>query len=186
MHWKRGSLAVLAVIAFALASLLVPALVAVPWLAAKHGAKSSWHDALFMVSFLLHLMFYALYFFGVPQLFLLLWLRATGFWVRLVAGALTGWLFLSLLFLDGLIDHLARQTTGTVTLIGLYVGQVFLRPAETIARFIATFSPATFFFSALIGALITIFCWVPVYRLLGDKRRDWDAAILSGRPPYAR
>lgn len=186
MGWGNRGILAAALIIFMAASLLVPAVVAVPWLTAKHSPKSSWQDVLLAASFLLHLTYYALYFFGVPQLFLLLWLRATGFWTRLVVGALTGWLFLFLMFLDTLIDHLARQTIGIAAMFALYAEQVFLRPVETITRFITAFSSGTLVLSALIGMIIAVFCWAPVYRLVGDKRRDWDATILSGRPPYAR
>jgi hypothetical protein len=135
------------------------------------------------ISFMLYLAFVVITFFALPQAALLLKLGVTNVWARAFTGAISGWMYLFVMFVEvQLMAH--AEAERSVMSVSIALWKIAVALPQQIAYFATHEGRGTLLFFALLGAALGAFIWRPMYRLGG--KRDWDDPILAGRPPYAR
>ena len=145
--------------------------------------RSGLSGILLAISFILHLAFAVIIFFALPQAALLLKLNVRNVWARVFTGAISGWMYLFVTFVEAQLIALAEAERSVVRVTIAFWRILASLPGQ-IAFFAIHESRGTLLLFALLGAALGAFLWTPMYRLRG--KRDWDDPILAGRPPYAR
>src|SRR5277367_4742005 len=113
MNFKRTGFVILAIISL-LAAILFLLCVLTALAKASQMLPAPWGTALGFICAAVYIALFVLLFFGMPELYLLLRLRALGLWTRLAVGGASGGFFLFALFTEtwsGAIVQKAKSVT---------------------------------------------------------------------------
>jgi len=185
MSFKRAGVVILAMISLFCAVLIwLCVFTALAKVAQMLPAPLS--TALRLVCTVIYVGSFALLCFGLPELFLLIRLRALGTWTRFMTGGASGAFFLFALFSETWSGPIVQKSKSVGDAMYWALKVKFADPVGLVSLFIKHVDIGSLMFAVLFGAAMGVFLWAPIYRLSGDNRRDWDQPLLGGRPPYAR
>jgi hypothetical protein len=184
MNFKRTGFVILAIVSL-LAAILFLLCVLTALTKASQMLPAPLGTALAVICTAVYIALFVLLFFGIPELFLLLRLRALGLWTRLAVGGTSGAFFLFALFTETWSATIVQKSKSVTEAMTLALKVKFGDPIGLVSAFVKYVDVGSLIFASLFGMAIGAFLWAPIYRLRGDNRRDWNLPILGGRPPNA-
>jgi hypothetical protein len=185
MNFKRAGFVALTMLSLWVATLFLFCVITA-LMKASQTLPDPWGTAFAFSCTAVYIALFVLLFFGLPELLLLLRLRALGLWTRVVVGGASSGFYLFALFTETWSATIVQKSKSVTEAMVWALKVKFGDPIGLVSVFFKHVDIGSLIFVVLLGMAFGAFLWAPIYRLRGDNRRDWDQPMLGGPPPYAR